>query len=104
MPATDVITDTLERLAERRKIPDKVLREVEADLRADWGGERTYIPKVGETGRAQLTERDRRIRADFRRGEREPLLARRHGISVRRVRQILQASGDLPGPTGNALP
>lgn len=95
MPATDIVTDTLQRLAERAKIPAKVRAEVETEIRADWGGERVYIPKRGENDQQQLSERDARIRRDFRRGEREPLIARRHGISVKRVRQILQCSGDI---------
>ena len=108
MAHLDLISDIFQRLAERHaKIPAKVLRDVEADIRADWGGERHYIAKVGESGRAQLEARDRQIHAEHRHGDHDELIARRHGISVKRVRQILDLPGGapwLPPGSGNALP
>jgi len=97
MAHLDLISDIFQRLAERHaKIPPKVLRDVEAEVRADWGGERHYIAKQGETGREQMAERDAAIRRDYAHGERIDFLARRHGISVKRVRQILDLPGGAP--------
>lgn len=89
-PANDLVSDILGRIAERHaKLPARVARQIEADIRRDWGGERHYIAKLGESGRAQLAERDALIRQQARRGERVKLLSRRWGISEKRVRQIL---------------
>jgi Mor family transcriptional regulator len=97
MATFDIVADILQRIAEHHaKLPAKVVQTVEAEVRADWGGERHYIAKLGESGRAQLADRDRRICDDYRRGEHIELLSRRYGISTKRVRQIV-------GP-GNALP
>lgn len=96
----DIITDILQRIAQQTNASAKSLAGVEKAIRADWGGERCYIAKVGEDARAQLAERDRQIRKEFRYGEHEALLARRWEISVRRVRQIVQADPEA----GNALP
>lgn len=86
----DLVTDILERIAEKHaKLPAAVARKIEADIRRDWGGERHYIAKVGESGRAQLAERDARIREQARKGDHIRLLARRWGISPKRVKQIL---------------
>lgn len=70
--------------------PDALVR-VEAQVRRDWGGERPYIAKLGEPSQRRQLERarDRQIRADYRRGEHVPLLARRYGISERRVYKII---------------
>lgn len=88
----DVVTDTLLRLHERHaKIPQALLLDVEREIRADWGGEWHYVPRTGEDTRAALAERDRVILADHRRGDHAELIARRHGISVRRVWQIIAA-------------
>ena len=94
MAHLDLVADIMQRIAEKHgKLPTKVAQAVEAEVRADWGGERHYIAKIGESGRAQLAERDMRIRADHQRGERDDLIARRYGISTKRVRQILALSG-----------
>lgn len=101
MAHLDLVSDIFQRIAEKHgKLPAKVAQSVEEEVRADWGGERHYIAKVGESGRAQLAERDRRICADHRHGDHEDLISRRYGISKKRVRQIV-ASNPL---AGNALP
>ncbi|MDR3444707.1 Mor transcription activator family protein [Dyella sp.] len=90
MAHLDLVADILDRIASAHgKLPPKVLMAVEADVRADWGGERHYIAKVGESGKAKLAERDKQIRAEHRRGDHDELIARRHDISIKRVRQIL---------------
>ena len=98
MAHLDLVADIFQRIAEKHgKLPIKVLQQVEQDVRADWGGERHYIAKVGESGKAQLAERDRQICREHHAGDHDELIARRHGISVKRVRQILACD------TGNDL-
>lgn len=116
LPANDLVSDILDRIAGKHaKLPAKVMRQIEADIRRDWGGERHYIAKVGESGRAQLSERDARIREEARRGEHVRLLSRRWGLTEKRVRQILAtadavieaaggAANDEAGEQGNGLP
>lgn len=99
MPTTDIITDTLERIHAAHPVPARVRKRIERELREDWGGEFRYIQKTVDEDRQQLTQRDQQIRREFRRGEREAYLARKHGISIKRVRQILQCSGDIAAPT-----
>jgi hypothetical protein len=100
MAHLDLVADILQRISTHTKLPAKVAHAVEQEVRADWGGERHYIAKVGESGKAQLAERDQRIRYEYQHGDHEELLARRHGISIKRIRQILSCD---PG-TGNGLP
>lgn len=105
MAHLDLVADLIQRIRDKYpKLPAAVAREVEVEARADWGGERHYVPKHGESGRLQLAERDRQIHADHQRGEHDELIARRHGISVKRVRQVL--AGDPPRAirAGNVLP
>jgi Mor family transcriptional regulator len=73
-----------------RKIPPEidratlaeVLAEVEIAVRTLYGGDRYYI----QSGRAL---RDAAIRREHRAGERVPYLARKYGLSKRRVEQII---------------
>ena len=90
MAEPDVIVDVLERLKARVALPDTVATEVEAEARRYWGGERCYVAKAGESPvRRDARERADAIRADFRRGERVKLLARRYELSERHIRRIL---------------
>ena len=92
----DLITDILQRVASKfGKLPkhaEAAFTEIEVEARNDWGGQRHYIAKVGDIGRQQLAQRDAAILEDHRRGEHEALLARRWGISVRRIRQIIAST------------
>ena len=66
----------------------------------NWGGERPYIGKAMDAHRV-MGRRDAAILRDWRAGERAPALARRYGISARRVRQIVEGQH---AQGGNALP
>lgn len=90
MAEPDVIVDVLERLKARGAVPDAVAAEVEAEARRYWGGERCYVAKAGESPvRREARDRAASIRADFRKGERVKLLARRYELTERHVRRIL---------------
>lgn len=93
----DIVTDIFQRiLPHLRDAPANLAHDVERGVRRDWGGERPYIAKEGESGKRERSARDEQIRADFRRGEREPYLARKFQISIRRIRQILKLGNALP--------
>lgn len=100
--AGDVLSDILDRIAERLGVTAKMRNAIERDARRAWGGERYYIAKSGEQAKQEMHARDAAIYAEFRRGEHAELLARRHGITVNRVRQIV-TTFDRP-QDGNALP
>ena len=89
-PPDDLVTDILDRLAYKVGVmPRRLALEIDREVRKEWGGETHYIARNGAAARFELLQRDERIRADARRGEHIPLLARRHNISEKRVRQII---------------
>lgn len=91
----DIVSDILARVkAIVPGVTSVTFREIEAGVRQDWGGERPYVAKVGESGREAQSQRDRAIRAQARRGDHVKLLARRHGLSEKRIRQILSDTAD----------
>lgn len=90
MSEPDVIIDILRRIKESTDVPDAVAERIERDARLYWGGERCYVAKAGESPvRREAAERAQAIRADHKRGEHVPLLARRYDLTERRIRQIL---------------
>lgn len=92
--ANDLIADLIDRVTAARGVKSPAAaRKLERELRRDYGGDSHYIAKFGETARIERLERDMRIRADHRRGERVPLLARRWNLSEKRIKQII-ANGD----------
>lgn len=101
--AQDVIIETLDALIALLQTNGGVLLpahrgEAERIARAAWGGERVYIGKLGETGQAQISERDRAIRRDFNRGNHVDFLVRRYGLSRRRIWAIVQPERESAAP------
>lgn len=91
----DIIRDILDRLhtafADGSPLSDaEFWPRIESEIRHDWGGDRPYIAKTGETEITQKTTRDRAIVRDYRNGEHARFLARRYGISERRIQQIVK--------------
>lgn len=104
--ASDFIADASERLilAMRAlgisaKVAGMVAAEWSSGIESDWGGERPYIGKGAAAQRA-TSQRDAALLRDWAAGERTQALARRYGISTRRVRKIIE----LSQPGGTALP
>lgn len=77
------------RLAERAQVAAVILLEVEAEIRGDYCGERCYIAKQRGDYKAYVSNRNLLIVRDSRNGESNALIARRHGLTQRRVEQIL---------------
>lgn len=74
-------------------VPELAAVQLEAVLvavQAEFGGDRPYIRKANEAARAERSLRDRAIVRDHQRGESAALLARRYGISRRRVEQLVR--------------
>lgn len=93
--AQDVILETLDALITLVRANGGVFLpqhrgEAERIARAAWAGERPYIAKLGEEGQRQMSQRDQTIRREARRGVSLQVLARRHGISLRRAQYIVQ--------------
>lgn len=86
---TDILTDILQRVAEIQRLPSEVTAKIEAELRKDFGGERHYIARIGETATRMMAQRNIAIRAQHRAGERVAFLSRRWGLSPCRIRQII---------------
>lgn len=84
----DIVRDIFDRLSDK----DQGLDEIERSIRADYGGERVYIPKDGDAARSETSMRNRAIRADWARGERIEYLVRRYQISRRRIYSIINMS------------
>jgi Mor family transcriptional regulator len=63
---------------------------VESALRRAVGGDRVYIGKTSVDAIREVSNRDRAILRDWQRGDHVPVLARRYGISTRRVQQLLK--------------
>ena len=93
--ANDIIIDTLDTLLRIVQSNGGVLlanhrTEAERIVRAAWAGERPYIARLGEVGQMEMSHRDRSIRRDFAHGAHVNLLARRYGLSERRIQCIVQ--------------
>lgn len=88
----DLVHDILHRVRTMFDLPADDLVHVEQQVRRDWGGERCYVAKLGESARQIRSKRDQLIRDQFRKGDHIPLLARRWGMSERRVQQIVAAA------------
>lgn len=101
MSSGDIVLDTLKALtdvlqAAGAKVLPAHISQAEQIVKREYGGDRVYVPQSGELMQRALSERNEAIRRGFARGERVELLARRHGLGVRRVQKILQF-GELNG-------
>lgn len=83
----DIIVDIFERIGSA--LPAPVRAELERSIRRDWGGDRPYIARSGESGKASLSQRNASIARDYHQGESIALLERRYGVSRRRIYQVL---------------
>lgn len=85
---TDILSDFHQRLIEIGFNDPKIERIV-MDVRRDWAGERPYIGVRYEADK-RMSERNRAIIRDYKNGEQVQFLARRYGISIRRIWQIIR--------------
>jgi Mor family transcriptional regulator len=88
----DLLADVLQRVSAITQLPPEQIQAIEAELRADWGGDRAYIARMGECGARLQAQRDIRIRQQHRDGESVRLLSRRWNLSERQVYRIITGS------------
>ncbi len=67
---------------------DPKIERVVMDVRRDWAGERPYIGVRYEVCR-EMSARNRAIIRDYRNGERIVFLARRYGLTRKRIYEII---------------
>ena len=93
----DILEDVFARLlAMAPQFSAAVAKQMEADLRAAWGGQRVWVPS--KRGQAR-SDRNDAIRRDFyQRGDHIHLLARRYGLSRWQIGRILDQPIATPGP------
>lgn len=91
----DFLRDILQRCIEAAQrddgFSDEWARDIEAQIRKDWGGERVYIGKTADDARIEISRRNAAIIRDMNSGERVGLIARRHKISRRMVYKLWDA-------------
>jgi len=89
----DIVLDILGRLQQalaeaKGELTPELVQGVEADIRADWGGDRVFIAKRRSEGHGG---RNSRIFRDYLAGERVKLLSRRYELSERQVLRIIKS-------------
>jgi len=88
----DIITRILDAIAQRLNAPetftDALAREIEEQIRHEFGGDELYI------ARHDRLSRNRRIHRDHAHGESEELLMRRYRLSRRQIQRILATPAD----------
>ena len=87
----DSFLSTLRRALQSEGIDPATIDKIIPEVQAEWGGDRPYIAKVGEQEVRQMRARDAAICRDHAAGERTALLARRYGITARRVQMIVRS-------------
>ncbi len=84
----DILEDLYTRLVQIG-FKDPKIERVVMEVRTDWKGERPYIGVRMEIDR-QMSERNRSIIRDHKAGERVTFLARRYGLSRKRIWEIIR--------------
>lgn len=88
MKGQDIIDDVVERLVGALPATTRdAIARVAKEVREAWGGDRVFVSKRPGEGRS---ERNQSILRDYQRGERLGLLARRYGLTERRILQIIR--------------
>lgn len=88
----DIIRDFIDRVAAElgpETFSEQIAIDLEKQMRRDWGGDRPYVPKSGETDLTAMTRRDIAIRSDHRKGESITFISRRFGISRAMVYKVI---------------
>lgn len=84
----DILEDLYTRLVQIG-FKDPQIERVVMEVRTDWKGERPYIGVRMEIDR-KMSERNRSIIRDHKAGERVTFLARRYGLSRKRIWEIIR--------------
>lgn len=86
----------LDNLATIGHLTREAVEQIEAEIRQEWGGDRYYLGRVGESDRmaAERSARNAAILRDWRNGERIELLMRRYRLSRSTIYAILDRRND----------
>ena len=91
----DIIVDMIQRVSALTLPPDgvsreRVLLELEKQMRATWGGDRAYIPhRRGAVDSSLHSERNSRIQRAYQQGRHIAWLAKTEELSERQVVRIV---------------
>ena len=91
----DIIVDMIQRVSALSLPPDGVSREralleLEKQMRATWGGDRSYIAhRRGDVDNKLHSERNSRILREYQQGRHIAWLAKKESLTERRVLQIV---------------
>ena len=91
----DIIVDMIQRVSALSLPPDgfsreRVLLELEKQMRATWGGDRAYIPhRRGAVDSSLHSERNSRIQRAYQQGRHIAWLAKTEELSERQVVRIV---------------
>jgi len=89
----DIVLDILERIRAHLQgggaFDDGARQQLDAEIRADWGGERCYIAKQGESNAIAIIRRDVEMRRAFRAGASVSVVARRFQVSRKTVYRVV---------------
>ncbi len=102
----DIIVDMIQRIASLTLPSDaasreRVLQTLEKELRSTWGGDRAYIPhRRGDVDNKLHSERNSRILREHQQGRHIAWMAKKEGLSERRVLQIVGTLRAGRRPTG----
>lgn len=87
-PCNDIIEDVLRVcLAMAPGFTEALVRQIDAKVRQDWACETVYIAEA--TGKSRRSRNDV-ILKEYKSGEQVAFLSRRHGLSERRILQIIK--------------
>lgn len=82
------VAETLKSKGIHQGLAHECGRAASERVRRDFGGQQVYVP-VGQSW--ELSQRDRGIYDEWRPGENEVELMRKHGITERHLRRIVEA-------------
>lgn len=86
----DIVSDIIARIRTDPPRDEQSLAELESALREEYGGSHSYIGVTPEDEQRARIARHRQILRDWQAGEKVALIARRYGLSRRRVYQIIR--------------
>ena len=90
-PVTEYTRRLLDSLSTLGHLTREAVEQIESDVRSEWGGDRYYLGRVGESDQmaVERSMRNAAILRDWRNGERIELLMRRYRLSRSTIYAIL---------------
>lgn len=87
----DIVDDVLRRVIEMAPTFSAALaKQIARQVRHDWAGDRARVCYIAKREDEVRSERNEAIKRDYRAGERTGFLARRYGLTERRIQQIVR--------------